>query len=377
MEAAGKYSFFTKDKTFRKKLIIMMVAIALQNFIAYSVNMADNIMLGSYGQVSLSGAATVNQIFFIIQQIMISIAEITVMIGSQYWGRNELSPIRKLAGIALKTTAVFSVIIFLLCLLIPEYLLRIFTSDEAIILEGMSYLRIIKYSFVLFMFSTCLLGALRTVEVVQIAFRVSIVTLIINVGINWILIFGNLGAPRMGIVGAAVGTLIARIVEFLVILIYVWKVDKKLCLFSEKIFQKDARLSKDFAKAAVVMIPAEFCWAIATPFQSAMLGAMSADAIAANSIATTFYNYLKVIIRAIASTSAVLIGSAIGAGDLEEVKAKGRTISVICIVIGGILGLLLLLLRGPLLSLYSLTPEAMSLTSQMIALYAVIMVGMS
>ncbi len=378
MEAAVKKTgFFSRDKRFKKRLIILLTTITLQNVIAYSVNMADNIMLGAYSQEALSGAATVNQIFFIIQQLALSIGETLVMIGSQYWGKRQLSPIRKLAGVALKTTAICCVIVFIACTFFPEPILRIFTSDAVILSEGLEYIAIVKYSFLFFMISYCLMCALRTVEVVKIAFQISIVSLVTNAGINWLLIFGNLGFPEMGIRGAAVGTVTARIVEFAIIFIYVLKKDKVLRLFSENPFKKDKNLSKDYRKTAAVMITTEMCWTVATPFQSAILGSLTADAIAANSIATTFYNFLKVVIRAGASAGAVIIGAAVGEGDIEEVKAKGRTLCIIYIVLGVILGVLLFVLRTPLLSTYVLTPQAYEITDQMIILYSFIMVGMA
>lgn len=372
-----KPAFFTKDPTFRKRLFTLMLTIMLQNLIAYSVNMADNIMLGSYSQNALSGAATVNQIFFLIQQLMLVIGDIIVMIGAQYWGKNELSPIRRLTGIALKTTAVCAVLVFVLCTVIPEPLIRIFTSDPDIIEQGVSYLGIIKYSFILFMFSGCLIAALRTVEVVRIASLLSIICLVVNVGINACLIFGLFGLPKLGVVGAAIGTLIARAVELAGLLWYILKKDRVLRLFSENIFVKDKQLSADFRKAAALTLPADLCWAIVTPFQGAILGSLSANAIAANSIATTFYNLLKVAARAISSASAVIIGRAIGIGNMEEVKAKGRTLCVIYVVMGITLGLGLFLLRGPLLSMYALNEEALLLADQMIILYSFVMVAMS
>ncbi len=372
-----KQTFFTHEKGFRHRLFVLLATITLQNFIAYSVNMADNIMLGGYSQAALSGAATVNQIFFVIQSLSLAIGDSAVLIGSQYWGKKELTPIRRVAGIALKTTAISSIIVFCLCAFMPHLLLQIFTSDAEILNAGLEYMRIIKYTFVLFMFSSCLMSILRIVEVVRIAFICSIVSLILNCSINWLLIFGNMGCPELGITGASIGTIVSRIAEFLIILIYVLKKDKVLKLFSENPFKKDKNLSRDYRKAATVMIFTELCWSVATPIQSAILGSMSANAIAANSIATTFYNYLKVVIRAAASASAVIIGSAIGEGDIEEVKAKARTLSVVDVCLGIVLGVCLFLLRKPLLSLYVLNDEALYLANQMIMLYSIIMVTMS
>ena len=138
-------SFFTKDKQFYKTLFSMLAMISLQNLVAFSVNMADNIMLGSYSQNALSGAATVNQIFFVVQQTALAIGSALVTISAQYWGQERSDPIRALTAIALKIAAVIGMVFVLICLILPGSLLRIFTPEEAIIMEGKDYLRIILF----------------------------------------------------------------------------------------------------------------------------------------------------------------------------------------------------------------------------------------
>ena len=165
-----KESFFTKDKTFYRTLFPLLITVALQNIVAYSVNMADNIMLGSYSQNALSGAATVNQIFFMVQQITLGIGEGFVVLGAQYWGQQRMQPIRKLTGIALKLGLICGIITILICTFLPHQVVSIFTNDTEIIAEGVSYLGIIKYTFLLFIITNVLMAALRCVETVKISF---------------------------------------------------------------------------------------------------------------------------------------------------------------------------------------------------------------
>ena len=355
----------------------MLVTIALQNLIAYSVNMADNVMLGSYSQNALSAAATVNQIFFLVQQFALSIGDGLVVLDSQYFGKKDFSPIRILTGIALKFAFICSAVFFVACAVIPREIVGIFTTEQEIIEEGVKYLGIIKYTFILFILTSVLFCALRSVGVVRISFYISIVSLIVNVGINYVLIFGKLGLPEMGIKGAAIGTLISRILEFLIILFYLIKTDKVLKLFSENIFKRNKELVKDFFKVDIPVMLSQILWGVSVPMQTAVLGHLSADAIAANSVATTFYSYLKVVTQSVSAAAAVMIGAAVGEGDREKVKAEGRTISVIAIVVGFVLGLSLFLLRTPLLSLYTLNDNAMVLADQLLILMSVIMVTMS
>ena len=226
-----KEPFFTHDRDFYKSFFRLMAIVALQNIVAYSVNMADNIMLGRYSQSALSGAATVNQIFFLVNQTTITIGDALVIIASQYWGQKRTDPIRKLTGVALKLGTVCGLLILAVCMLFPNQVLSIFTSDPIIITEGRAYLRIIQHTFVLFILSHVLMATLRSVEIVNISFAISVVSLIVDVTINYTLIFGKFGFPELGVTGAAIGTLTARVVELAIVLWYMIFKDTRLRLF--------------------------------------------------------------------------------------------------------------------------------------------------
>ena len=372
-----KEPFFTHAPSFYRTLFPILLTIALQNLVAYSVNMADNIMLGSFSQTSLSAASTVNQIFFVVQQLTFSVGEGMVMLNTQYWGQGRLSPIRTLVGQALRWGLLLGLFLVGICGLFPDRLLRLFTTDAAIIAEGMEYLRLLKYSFLLFMVSNTLIAALRSVQTVRISFVVSLISLAVNVCINYTLIFGNFGFPRMGIRGAAIGTLTARCVELAAVLLYLLRFDRKLNLFSENFLRPDPELRRDYFKVEIPVLLSNLLWAVSVPMQTAILGHLSSDAIAANSVSSTFYQYLKVIVQANSAACAVMIGSSLGQGDLARVRSDGRTLSVLSVCIGLVLGLALFVLRTPLLTLYHLTPEAMRLADSLLKVMSVIMVGMS
>jgi len=372
-----KKSFFTKDKNFYKTMFRMLVIVAAQNLVAYSVNMADNIMLGRYSQDALSGAATVNQVFFIIQQFAISIGNALVVLAAQYWGEKKPEPIKRLTAIALKLAIIVGVIIILICTIIPGPLLSLFTNEQSIISEGMRYMSIVKWTFLLYLITNVFMAGLRAVGTVNISFYISIVSLVVNVAINYTLIFGKFGAPELGVQGAAIGTLIARILELGIVFVYSLKIEKKITLIDKGFFKGDAVLRHDYTKTYIPIMISLVLWGISVPMQTAILGHLSKDAIAANSVATTFYQYLKVIVVAMSSTSAVMIGNAIGRGDVERVKSDARTLSVIDVAIGIILGLLLIVLRAPLLSLYKLSDTAMQLAGNLIYVMSIVMVGMS
>lgn len=377
-QAALKEPFFTRDSGFYKTMFQMLLVVALQNLVAYSVNMADNIMLGVYSQASLSAAATVNQVFFMVQQFALSIGNALVVLGAQYWGQGRVEPVRTLTGIALKLGIIISAALVAVCVLVPGPLLYLFTDSAEIVAEGTRYLSLLQWTFALFILTNVLMSALRSVGVVNISFYVSVVSLIVNVGINYTLIFGRFGFPELGILGAAVGTFVARALEFLIVLLYILRFDKKLRLFQGgDVWRRDRGLRRDYAKVYLPIMCSQVLWGLSVPMQTAILGHLSDDAIAANSIATTFYQYLKVIVIAMSSVSSVMIGNAIGRGDMNRIRSDARTMAAIDVSIGLVLGAALFLLRGPLVSLYTLTPEAAVMAEHLITVMAVVMVGMS
>lgn len=377
MPTAVKEPYFIRSKQFYRTLFHVLLVVSLQNIVNYSVNMIDNLMLGSYGQVQLSAAACVNQIFFLLTGFYHGCSTGFSVLAAQNWGKKNITTINRLGGIVLKLSLIIGAVFFILSAAIPAQLTGIFTSDPAIIAEGVSYLRVIKYTFFPYAISLAFINLLLNVETVGISFRISVVSLIINGGLNYLLIFGNLGFPRLGILGAAYATLTARIVEMIIIVYYVAKKDQKLHFFRSDFYRHHPEILRDYLKVDIPLMIASIAFAIGTPIQGALLGKMSTDAIAANSVTSTFYQYVKVIAQAFTAAAGVTIGITIGKGKLKEVRAGARTIEVICLVLGALLALILFLIRGPLLSLYTLTPEAMELSNRLLLIMCVVMMGMS
>ena len=377
----GSEPFFTQEKSFYRQLFSIFSMVALQNLVAYSVNMIDNVMMGSYSQAALSGAATVNQIFFLVQQTSITVCDSSIILASQYYGQGRMSPVRKIAGLALKLGLAWGLFYAVICSIFPAQVLHFFTRDAVIIEQGRIYMQIILLTFPLFILTNVLMASLRCVGTVKISFYISVVSLIINTCINYTLIFGHFGFPEMGIRGAAIGTLTARIVELGIVLFYVRFRDKKLQLFSENFLSSSRELAGDFIRVAVPVMLAGLLWAVSVPMQTAILGHLpgpdASDTIAANSVAMTFYQYLKVVVSAMASATAVVMGQTVGRGNMKRIRSDARTISVLNLCVGIVLAVLLFILRKPLLAHYSLTPNALRLANQIMIVMSFVMVGMA
>ena len=389
----SKESFFTRDREFYRLLFSIFTMVTLQNVVAYSVNMLDNIMLGSYSQTALSGAATVNQIFFMVQQVSLTVCDALVILASQYYGQKRLSPVRKITGFALKLALIWGLFFAGLCLFLPGQVLGIFTRDPEIIAQGRAYVQILLFTFPLFMLSATMMAALRVVGTVKISFYISMISLLVNASVNYTLIFGHFGFPEMGVRGAAIGTLLSRIIEFAIVAGYVRFKDRKLELFSEgfpgirnrdKYSQQaraDRALEKDYYGVAVPVMLTGILWAVSVPMQTAILGHLpgpdASDAIAANSVAMTFYQYLKVVVAAMASASGVVMGQSVGRGDMKRIRSDARTLSVLDLSIGIVLAAILFVARTPLLGFYSLSETALRYADQIMVILCFVMIGMS
>lgn len=365
------------DTSFYRKFLTIYVALVLQNVVTLSVNLADNMMLGSYSETALSGVAAVNQIQFIYQQLLMALGDGLVIFCSQYWGKRQTEPMKKISATAMHAGLLIAILLFALVSIFPRQAVGIFTTEESIIREGVSYLSIIRFTYLFFAVTQILLAKLRSVEVVKIAFYLSVMTFFVNCGINYVLIYGHFGAPEMGAAGAAIGTLAARMTELVVLIIYIIKKEKQLHLSIRSYLQHDRVLSGDYFRVTAPMLVVQGLWGVNTALQTVILGHMTAAAIAANSVASTIFMMVKSMAVGAASTASIIIGNTIGTGDIALVKKYSGRLQRIFVVIGLVSGLLLFLIRVPILQLYDLSASTKEMANTFLIILSVVVIGMS
>ena len=364
-------------RKFYKNFFSIYITLVLQNVITLSVNLADNLMLGSYSETALAGVAAVNQIQFVYQQIILALGDGLVIFCSQYWGKRRIDPMKKISSAAMRAALVAAVVLFAAVSIFPYEAVRIFTEDVPIIEEGVGYLGIVRFTYLFFAVTQILLASMRSVELVKIAFRLSMMTLLVNCGINYGLIFGHFGAPCMGAKGAAVGTLVARVLECVVLIWYVIKKDEKLRLRLKDYLSTDKVLLWDYIKIVVPILIVQGLWGVNTALQTVILGHMTAAAIAANSAAATLFLVVKSAAVGASSTASVLIGKTIGTGDMGLVKRYAKKLQCLFVLIGVVSGIFLFFIRIPVLGLYDLQPETKEMANAFLVILSVICVGMS
>lgn len=364
------------DKAFYKAFIIMTLTMAGQNLIAFGVNLADSVMMGAYSETALSGVGICNNIQFFLNMAASGISSGMAVIASQYWGKKEIKPIHRVSSVAIWLGIIFTALIFAFAAIAPETLIRLFTDKEAVIEQSIEYLDIIKHTYLLFTLSTIILSILRSVETVKIGFYVSLSSFAVNIFLNYALIYGKFGAPEMGIRGAAVATLASRLIEFIVTVVYLLFIDKKLKMKVKDLFVTDKQMIKDYFKTGLPLMMSSVSWGIAMSIQGAIIGRLIESAIAANSIATTIFQVATVICYASSNAACVLIGKTIGEKKpMDVIKKRSVNLQLIFLAIGVISSGILLLTKNLIIDFYDASPETIDITNQFIWVLAVTIIG--
>ena len=370
-----------RNRQFYRDFFAMWIVLVLQNVITLSVNLADNMMLGAYSETALAGVAAVNQIQFVYQQLLIAFGEAAVILGTQYYGKQRLEPVRSLARGAMCCGIVLSAVLFLAASVIPRRLMLIFTTDEAIIAQGIEYLRIIRFTYLIFAVAQILLYTLRIVGTVRISLYLSVTALAVNCFWNYALIYGRFGMPSLGTTGAAAATLISRLVELGVLIGFLILREKKLRLHLRDYLAPGCRMERslawDYARVMLPMMAVNALWGLNNAAQNAILGHMTARAIAANSAASTLFLLVKSMAQGSAATASFYTGKTIGEGNSDRLKLYARTWQILFLGIGILSGIALYFLRIPVLSVYALEPETRQMADSFLLILSVIIVTMS
>ncbi len=366
-----------RDRSFYKNICVVGIPIALQNLISFAVNMMDTVMLGMApeGETLLSAASLGNQPFFVLSIVCFGLASGATVLSAQYWGKRDTAAIRTIFSMVLKLAAVISLGFMLVVILAPEWVMRLYSTEEAIIARGVEYIRIVGWCYVFFGLSGCALIFLRSVETVKISVVVNLSSFAINVFLNWVLIFGKLGFPAMGIKGAAIATLTARLIEFVVTWGYVFFFDKKLRFRLRNLAAFDKTLFRDLVHYGAPVLLTETMWSLGTTVQAAIIGHIDyteADPVAANSIAMMIQQLVFVVLFGVANASGVIIGKTIGAGQLKEARAQADTFLIFGYVIGAVGCGLLIALRKVAVSFYNISDVTKLLAEELIIAVAVI-----
>ena len=344
--------------SFYRTVIALVVPMALQNLINVGVTAADVIMLGAVGEDALSGASLAGQVQYIMTLFLFGLTSGATVLTAQYWGKGDKDAIEKILGIAVKTAVFVTALFTAAALVAPGMLLRIFTSDPVVIAEGIKYLRIVAFTYVMIGITQAYLYIMRSVERVIVATVVYLLSLVCNIIMNSIFIFGLFGLPAMGVSGAALGTLCARILEVVLVAGYARFFNKDIKLRLRYVIHTDKVLFGDFMKYALPVVINEVMWGLGTAANTAILGHMGSPVVAANSVAQVARQLATVVSFGLSSAAAIYLGKTIGEKKMEHARAYAKRFIGLSLIMG-VLGGAVILIASPVASAFlSLSAEA-------------------
>lgn len=364
-------------KSFYRQVALLIVPIAIQNLINVGISSVDVIMLGRVGEKVLSGASLGSQINFIMSLLLFGIMSGASVLIAQYWGKKDMEAIETIFGMAMKISACVGIFFMLLTLAAPRLLMQIFTNDAEVLAYGVDYLRIVCFSYLFIPISMTYLNTMRSMERVVIATVVYLTSMIVNIVVNAILIFGMFGCPELGIWGAAIGTVAARVVEVIIIFVYDRIYNDTLKFHVSYLLRKDKQLWGDFLKYSTPVMANELFWGAGVSSISAVLGHMGSAVVAANSVAQVTRQLAMVIAFGVSSAAAIMIGKAIGEGRRDTAEEYGKQFVILSFVTG-ILGAVVVLIARPIaIACLVLTPEAQHDLSFMMYIMSYFVIGQS
>lgn len=366
---------FTKDRSFYRSLVTLAVPISLQNLVTFAVSFADNVMIGSLGDDAISGVYIGGQLQSVLQMFVGGIEGAILILAAQYWGKKDTQSIRKVVSIGIKFALAVGLLSSLVAVLFPQWVIRAFTTEPGVIQEGAAYVQIVGFTYLFFSVSQVMIAAMRSVETARIGLYISCMALVINVCLNYVFIFGHFGFPAMGVRGAALATLVSRILEMCVGIGYVFFVDQKLRFGLKDLLHTDRQLLRDFIRYGLPVIGGQVVWAINSLANTKILGYYSAGVIAAASITGMLHNLVYVWMNGMSSAVGIITGKTVGAGQYEKMKEYSKTVQMIFLFVGLISGAAVFLAREGFISLYNASPEAQAYSRQFINVISVTIIG--
>lgn len=374
MRQEKKINAIFGNKEFLRRLVKITLPIVFQHLMLASVAASDAVMLGSVEQNAMSAVSLATQIQFIQNMFLSSIGTAGAILGAQYWGKKDKETVGRIFCLILRFCVVISGIFFAGCCVFPRELMLIFTNEESLINIGVRYLRIAGWSYLLTGITQCYLTIMKVSEHVIQTALVSSSAVIINIILNAVFIYGLSGIPAMGVEGAAIATLIARIYELAVCIIFSVR-EGYLRPKISNIFMKMGVLFRDFVKCMWPLLGAYLFWGVGFASYTAFMGHMGEDAAAANSVTAVIRDLICCVCEGLAGGAGIIVGNALGAGKLEEGKTYGIWITRLAYAVGAASALLMLIIAPVIVNTVNLTEVARGYLQQMMMVMAFYMIG--
>lgn len=365
-----------REKAFYRTLFVIALPAAFQSLVSLLVVMLDNIMVSSLGEVALSAVSMSNQITSLFTALILGLASGSSVLISQYWGKQDLGHIKQVFAVVFQICTMVSVLVTALVYFFPVQALSIVTNDAGVIEQAVPYIRIVCFSYLLYGLSSAMVAMLRYMEIVRVTLYISIFSFFCNLGLNYVLIFGKLGAPALGVPGAAVATLITRALELVIVYVYMFHGQRKLTIRPRDLLGRDGLMWKDYARYGLPIAAGDTQWALVGLFKAAIIGRLGVSMIAACNVADSIMSLGMLFTQSLAGGACVVIGKSVGTRDYAKTREYSKTIQLLFACIGVFMALLVFFTRSFTVSWYGgLSAEVQSLAVSLVAVGAFTLMG--
>ena len=358
------------DKTFFKSMFTLAIPIALQNLILSSLNLVDTIIIGGLGENAIAGVGLANQYFFLLNLVLFGIVSGSSIFTAQYWGNKDIKNIKRVLGICLISGISVALLFSIGGLFFPRQILNIFTKDSTVIELGSEYLRIIVFSYIITSITFSYSFILRSTGQVKAPMIVSIIALVINTLLNYMLVYGYFNMPKMGVRGSALATVIARTIEVTFLLLLVYKKKFVVAAKPKELFDLSAKFISKFFKITAPVILNESIWALGVSMYAVVYARMGTQVIAATNISATIERITWVIFMGFGNACAVMIGNKIGEGNKEEAFIYAKRFIILGPFFAIFAGIIVIFSSPFLLSAYKVSPTVNNYVSKILVVFA-------
>lgn len=368
----------TKEKTFYKSLFSLALPIALQGLLGFAFTFSDSIMTGGLGDGAVAGVYLGGQIQLLLQISCLGIDGALILLASHHWGRRNTEAVSKISTIALCASAVLGLFFTLSSSLFPKGIISLFTNGSDALLSGAEYLSVIAPSFILFSLTQSLIASMRSVEAPWAGLAAASASLSVKLVLNYAFIFGKLGAPALGIRGAALSTLISRACELLLATVCLFIVNKKSSVFPKKLARTDKDLVIKFFKYGLPVMAGQLVWALNNLLASAIMGRSGGEGVLAGLSSANAINGISyAVITGASGALSIIIGKTVGAEKDNLVKEYSKTAQILFFALGLLCCAAILILSRPFLTLYGTSAVAKGHAMNFIKIFALLSIATS
>ncbi len=358
---------------FYKKFFILMLPMALKELISSLTNLIDTIMIGRLGDAPIAAIGIGNQVYFLFTVFLFGISCGAGVFSSQFWGKQDIPKMRKILGLNLLLAMGLALVFIFAAVTFPVQIFNAFKAAPEALNEGVTYLRIVCIGYFATAITTAFDSSVCCSEKAALPFIVRAIGLLVNVVLNWILIFGRLGAPAMGVKGAAVATVIARFSELAVMLSAVYGRKMIQAALFKELFTIPKEIVVKFFKTSSAVILNEMAWALGTTAYSWVFARISPEAIVVITIVQNIERLMLVFFHGGGNAGGVFIGKAVGAGNYEEAYEYGKRLAVLSVITSVVLSLIFIAARPIILMPYQVSAEVYNQSMNLLAVVAVMM----